>query len=197
VVDASGGAYVGNFGFDLMAGEAPTTAALVRVDPDGSTRVAAEDIHFPNGSVITPDGSTLIVAETLGQRLSAFDIGSDGSLSNRRVWAAFGSQPEARDFAGLFAELRVAPDGICLDAAGAVWLADALGNRVMRVREGGEVLDQISTGDLGVFACMLGGDDGRTLFLCAAPTFVEPVAAADHQARLLACRVDVPHAGLP
>jgi sugar lactone lactonase YvrE len=197
VVDTSGRAYVGNFGFDLMSGQDRTDAVLVRVDPDGTVTVVAEEVMFPNGSVITPDGGTLILAETMGQRLSAFDIGTDGSLSNRRVWAAFGEPATATDLGGVLAQLKVAPDGICLDAEGAVWFADSLGNRVVRVREGGEVVDEISTGDLGVFACMLGGDDGRTLFLCAAPTFVEAMASADHQARLLACRVDVPHAGLP
>jgi sugar lactone lactonase YvrE len=197
VVDASGRAYVGNFGADIMGGADPAPTNLIRVDPDGSTHVVAEDMLFPNGSVITPDGATLIVAETLGQRLTAFDIASDGTLSNRRAWAAFGEPPTARDFAGVLAEIRVTPDGICLDAEGAVWFADALGNRAVRVREGGEITDEVSGGDLGIFACMLGEDDGRTLFLCAAPTFVEAIASADHQARLLACRVDVPHAGLP
>jgi sugar lactone lactonase YvrE len=197
VVDTSGRAYVGNFGFDLMGGGERADAVLVRVDPDGTTTVVAEEIMFPNGSVITPDGGTLILAETLGQRLTAFDIGGDGSLSNRRVWAAFGDPVTATDFGGVFAQMKVAPDGICLDAEGAVWFADALGNRVVRVKEGGEITDEISGGELGIFACMLGGDDGRTLFLCASPSFVEAVASADHQARLLACRVDVPHAGLP
>jgi sugar lactone lactonase YvrE len=197
VVDTSGRAYVGNFGFDLMGGGDRADAVLVRVDPDGTTTVVAEEIMFPNGSVITPDGGTLILAETLGQRLTAFAIDGDGSLSNRRVWAAFGDPVTATDFGGVFAQMKVAPDGICLDAEGAVWFADALGNRVVRVKEGGEITDEISGGELGIFACMLGGDDGRTLFLCASPSFVEAVASADHQARLLACRVDVPHAGLP
>jgi sugar lactone lactonase YvrE len=197
VVDGRGRAYVGNFGFDLMGMAPPVPARLVRVDPDGSLAVVAEDMRFPNGSVITPDGATLIVAETGGNRLTAFDVGPDGSLSNRRVWAAFGEEPTATETAELMAQIKVAPDGICLDAEGCVWVADGLGNRVLRVGEGGEVTETISTGDLGAFACMLGGDDGRTLFLCAAPTFVEAVVSRDHQARLLACRVDIPHAGLP
>ena len=197
VVDSRGRAYVGNFGFDLMSGADPGPAAIIRVDPDGSATMAAEDMLFPNGMVITPDGRTLIAAESLGQRLTAFDIALDGSLSNRRVWAAFGDPPTATDFGGAMAELKVAPDGICLDAEGCVWFADAFGNRVVRTREGGKTVEEISTGDLGVFACMLGGADGRTLFMCAAPTFVEAVASANHQARLLATTVDVPHAGLP
>ncbi len=197
VVDSQGRAYVGNFGFDLMSGADPAPAELIRVDPDGAATVAAKDLRFPNGMVITPDGRTLIVAETTGHRLTAFAIDPDGSLTNRRPWAVFGDTPTATDFGGLLAQIKTAPDGICLDAEGCVWFADALGNRVVRVREGDEIVAEISTGDLGVFACMLGGDDGRTLFLCAAPTFVEAIASVDHQARLLAIRVDVPHAGLP
>ncbi len=197
VVDRKGRAYVGNFGFDLMGGADPAPAAIIRVDPDGSATLAAKDLLFPNGMVITPDGRTLIAAESLAQRLTAFDIEIDGSLINRRVWAAFGEPPTATDFGGTVAQLKVAPDGICLDAEGCVWFADAFGNRVVRTREGGEIVEEISTGDLGVFACMLGGGNGRTLFMCAAPTFVEAVASVDHQARLLATTVDVPHAGLP
>jgi sugar lactone lactonase YvrE len=197
VVDRQGRAYVGHFGFDLMGGADPGPAAVIRVDPDGTATLAAKDLLFPNGMAITPDGRTLIVAETIGQRLSAFDIETDGSLSNRRIWAAFGEPPTATDFAGVLAQLTTTPDGICLDAEGCVWFADALGNRVVRTREGGEIVEEISTGDLGVFACMLGGGNGRTLFMCAAPTFVEAVASVDHQARLLATTVDVPHAGLP
>jgi sugar lactone lactonase YvrE len=197
VVDGQGRAYVGNFGFDLMGGADPAPAAVIRVDPDGAATLVAKDMLFPNGMAITPDGATLIVAESLGQRLSAFDIEADGSLSGRRVWAAFGEPPTATDFGGAMAQLKVAPDGICLDAEGCVWFADAFGNRAVRVREGGAIVDEVSAGELGVFACMLGGDDGRTLFLCAAPTFVEAVASIDHQARLLATTVDVPHAGLP
>jgi len=197
VVDSQGRAYVGNFGFDLMGGADPAAATLIRVDPDGTAALVAKDMLFPNGMVISDDGRTLIVAESLGQRLTAFDIEADGSLTGRRVWAAFGEPPTATDFGGAMAQIKVAPDGICLDAEGCVWFADAFGNRAVRVREGGAIVDEVSTGDLGVFACMLGGADGRTLFLCAAPTFVEAVARADHQARLLAITVDVPHAGLP
>jgi sugar lactone lactonase YvrE len=197
VVDGQGRAWVGNFGFDLMGGADPATAELIRVDPDGTAALVAKDMLFPNGMVITDDGTTLIVAESLGQRLTAFDIEADGTLADRRTWASFGEVPTATDFGGAMAQLKVAPDGICLDAEGCVWFADAFGNRVVRAREGGKIVDEISTGDLGVFACMLGGDDGRTLFMCAAPTFVEAVASTDHQARLLATRVEVPHAGLP
>ncbi|MGH8992193.1 MAG: SMP-30/gluconolactonase/LRE family protein [Acidimicrobiia bacterium] len=197
VVDGQGRAYVGNFGFDLMGGADPAAGELIRVDPDGTSTLAAKDMLFPNGMVITADGSTLIVAESLGQRLTAFAIEADGSLTNRRVWASFGDVPTATDFGGAMSQIKVAPDGICLDAEGCIWFADAFGNRAVRVREGGEIVDEVSGGDLGIFACMLGGHDGRTLFLCAAPTFVEAIARADHQARLLATTVPVPHAGLP
>jgi sugar lactone lactonase YvrE len=196
VVDATGRAYVGNFGFDLMSGAPIRSAAIIRVDPDGSAQVAAEDLLFPNGTVIFDDG-TLVVAESFGQRLSAFDVGEDGGLGNRRVWAAFGDPPATDSVAEALVPGAVAPDGIGADAEGAIWMADALGHRVLRVREGGEILEEVSTGDMGVYACMLGGDDGRTLFMCAAPTFAEHERRETREAQLLSCRVDVPHAGLP
>jgi sugar lactone lactonase YvrE len=195
VVDEQGRAYVGNFGFDLMAGAPIAPAALLRVDPDGSVTVVAEDLLFPNGSVITPDG-TLIVSETFGNRLAAFDVAADGALSGRRDWASFGDVPATADIGEALPQLAVAPDGMCLDADGAVWLADALNGRALRVREGGEILDEV-VADSGVFACMLGGDDGRTLFLSAAPDFDEHARSAAREARVLAVRVDVPHAGRP
>jgi sugar lactone lactonase YvrE len=145
--------------------------------------VAADELRFPNGTVITPDGRTLIVAESVGLTLTAFDIAADGSLSGRREWASFGSP--------------VAPDGICLDAEGAIWVADAAFRRAVRVRAGGEIVDEVFAGEMGVFACMLGGHDGRTLFLCAAPSFLEAERNGARDGQLLAARVDVPHAGLP
>src|SRR3712207_1647784 len=151
VVDGRGNAYVGNTGFDFPEGEfAPGILAMVT--PEGSARQVADGVAFPNGIVVTPDNSTLIVAESYANRLTAFDIAGDGSLSNRRVWA------DLED--GV-------PDGICLDAEGAVWYGDVPNERCVRVREGGEVL-QVITLDRGCFACMLGGVDRRTLFLMAA-----------------------------
>ncbi|HYZ97112.1 MAG TPA: SMP-30/gluconolactonase/LRE family protein [Acidimicrobiales bacterium] len=183
VVDTSGHAYVGNFGFDLMAGETPCTTALVRVTPGGAVAVAADDLAFPNGMVITPDGSTLIVGESFGARYTAFTIGDDGSLRDRRVWAAVDG---------------VGPDGCALDAEGHIWAADALGRRLVRVAEGKGVVDEIPGPEgLGVFACMLGGEDGRTLLVCAAPDFLERNRSQASEAVLLTTRVDVPHAGLP
>ena len=157
VVDAQGRAYVGNFGFDLMAGDPFRATPIVRVDPDGTPRVAAEDLRFPNGSIITPDGATLIVDETFGNRVSAFDISADGSLGPRRDWANFGPLPDTDDVSELVAAASVGPDGNCLDADGAMWIADAIHHRVVRIAEGGSILEEISTGDEGVYACTLGG----------------------------------------
>jgi sugar lactone lactonase YvrE len=190
VVDSRGRTWVGNFGFDLMAGAPIAPAPLVRVDPDGSSTVASEPLHFPNGAVIT--GNTMIVNETFGHRISAFEIDADGGLSERRDWASFGPVPATTDVGEALGQLSVAPDGMCLDAEGAVWIADALGNRALRVREGGEVLQEISTGDTGVYALALGGADGRTLYLCTAPGFAEHERRHSREAKLLAARVDVP-----
>ncbi|MEV5301634.1 SMP-30/gluconolactonase/LRE family protein [Amycolatopsis methanolica] len=195
VVDAQGRAYVGNFGFDLMNGAPVAPANLLRVDPDGSVTVVAEDLWFPNGSVITDDG-VLLVDETFGNRVTAFDIAADGSLTNRRVWAKFGEPLTEREFEKALPQIAVAPDGCCLDAEGALWVADGVGGRLLRVREGGEIADEIRPGT-GVFACMLGGADGRTLFACAAPDFNEHARKDAREASLLAFRVEVPRAGRP
>ncbi|GAB3164096.1 SMP-30/gluconolactonase/LRE family protein [Amycolatopsis stemonae] len=194
VVDARGRAWVGNFGFDLMGGAPLRYTTLTRVDADGSVAVAAEDLGFPNGMVIL--GDVLVVAETFAGRLTAFDIGEDGELSGRRVWAQFGETPKTEDVGEAVQLLEVAPDGICADAEGAIWVADALHNRVLRVEEGGRILEEIDAGT-GVFACMLGGADGRTLYLCAAPSFAEHERRPVREAQLLAVDVEVPHAGLP
>jgi sugar lactone lactonase YvrE len=196
VVDSQGRAFVGNFGFDLMAGGAIRTAAIVRVDADGTASVAADDLRFPNGTVITPDARTLIVAETLGGRLTAFDLAADGTLSNRRVWAELSPVVDTEDMGELLAAGGIAPDGTALDAEGCVWAADALGGRVLRVRRGGAVVEEIAPGT-GVFACALGGAEGRTLVMCAAPSFAEHERRDTREAVLLACEVDVPRAGLP
>ncbi|MFT4125369.1 MAG: SMP-30/gluconolactonase/LRE family protein [Gordonia sp. (in: high G+C Gram-positive bacteria)] len=195
VVDAAGRAYVGNFGFDLMNEAPPCTTSLLRVDPDGTVTEVADDLWFPNGSVITDDG-VLLVDETFGNRVSAFDIAADGSLTNRRVWATFGETPApGAGLAEVLGQAGVAPDGCCLDADGALWIADALAGRAIRVLDG-EIVDEVSVG-AGVFACMLGGADRRTLYLCSAPDFAEENRKAAREANLLAVRVDVPGAGLP
>lgn len=181
IVSAEGRAYVGNFGYDHYTEPEEKTANLARVDPDGSVHCAATDLKFPNGSVITPDGKTLVVGETRGNRLTAWDIGLDGGLSNRRVWADLGPN---------------FPDGICLDEEGAIWVADPRLKETIRVREGGEITHRIPTGDHGSFACMLGGADRKTLFICTAPGS-GPGAAEAPKGRVEYCRVDVPGAGLP
>ncbi|HUK46283.1 MAG TPA: SMP-30/gluconolactonase/LRE family protein [Terriglobales bacterium] len=197
LVDHFGRAWVGNFGFDLMGGAKVTTTNLIRVDQNGRAAIAAGGLGFPNGMALTPDGNTLIVAETLMNRLSAFEVGLDGGLGERRTWAAFGPAPTSTDFAELFAQVDVAPDGICLDAEGAVWVADAKNGRCIRVAEGGDILEEIKTDGLGAFACMLGGSKGRTLFISVAPTFHEAAASANHCAEIWITHVDVPRAGLP
>jgi sugar lactone lactonase YvrE len=183
VVSATGHAYVGNFGWDLFTEgvEGARPATLAHVAPDGTATAAAGDLGFPNGSVITPDGSTLIVGETMGAQYTAFSIDDDGSLGDRRIWASVEGY---------------APDGCTLDADGGIWFADALGARVVRVVEGGEITDTLDTG-IGTFACVLGGDDGRTLFVLTAPgadpAEVDGVAGGS----ILTTRVAAPHAGLP
>jgi sugar lactone lactonase YvrE len=181
VVDGRGNAYVNGPGFDLMAGEsfAPGTVALV--PSDGRVRTVADDIAFPNGMAVTPDNSTLIVADSYGKQLAAFSIEPDGSLSDRRVWADLGDG---------------VPDGICIDADGAVWYADVPNKRCVRVREGGEVLNTVEV-DRGCFACMLGGHDGRTLFLVAREWHGTDAAKGAGSGQILATRAPAPHAGRP
>jgi len=197
VVAANGNAYVGNFGFDLNAAAAHRHTNLLLVRPDGTAQVVAQNLGFPNGSVITPDGKTLIVGESSANRISQFAILPDGTLGPRRDFAAFDDLGDEPDMAKRRARTRIVPDGMTLDAEGAVWFADAARQKVVRMAEGGRVLDEISTAPEGVFAAMLGGDDGKTLFLCVAPDSDEAARKAARQARLLSVRVAVPHAGLP
>jgi sugar lactone lactonase YvrE len=197
IVDRQGRAYAGNFGFDLMGGGEPATANIVRIDADGSASVAAEDLWFPNGMVITDDG-TLIVAETFGARFAAFTIAADGALTDRRIWAQIEPTPPPGDTEAMLGAVSFAPDGCALDAEGHVWAANALAGALARVAPGGEIVEEIPMPDgLGVFACGLGGEDGRTLVACAAPDFHEGPRKAAREAVLLSTTVDVPHAGLP
>ncbi|HEY3716576.1 MAG TPA: SMP-30/gluconolactonase/LRE family protein [Jatrophihabitantaceae bacterium] len=182
VVDGRGNAYVNGGGFDLMAGEPFAPGYVVLVRPDGTATQVADGIAFGNGMAVTPDNSTLIVAESYGQRLTAFDIGPDGGLSNRRVWAALGDDP---------------PDGICIDAEGAVWYATVPGKRCVRVREGGEVLASVEA-DRGCFACMLGGPDGTTLFVLAAEwRGIEGLDLGERTGQVLVAEAPAPAAGYP
>jgi len=181
VVDGRGNAYVGDIGFDFPGGEfVPGLLALVT--PDGSARQVADGVAFPNGLVVTPDNSTLILAESYANRLTAFDIDADGSLSNRRLWAGLD---------------RGVPDGICIDAENAVWYADVPNMRCVRVREGGEVLQTIEL-DRGCFACMLGGADRKTLFMVARE-WRGPASMADQgrTGQVLTAKVSTAGAGWP
>lgn len=190
VVDGQGTAWVGNFGFNLDAdlksrgGEVFSThpvANLVRVDPDGSVHVAAPDMHFPNGSVVTPDGNTLIVAETLAGCLTAFTINADKSLTDRRVWAALE---------------RTAPDGICLNDNNEVWVANAVGPEALLVAEGGEVMERVVTSQ-PCYACMLGGSEGKTLFALTAESADGEAAAAAQTGTVETVQVSRTRAGWP
>jgi sugar lactone lactonase YvrE len=180
VVDGAGNAYVGNFGFAFERGETPRGANLVLVRPDGSAEVVAADLRFPNGSVITPDGATLVVGESMGHRYTAFTIGDDARLSDRRVWAEVPGK---------------GPDGCALDAEGAIWMADAFGAGCFRLAAGGEILDQVAASQ-PVFACALGGPDRRTLYLITAPAFGDAQAGAG-RGRIEVADVEVPGAGWP
>jgi len=182
VVDATGRAYVGNFGFDLHAQAPVQTTNLIAVEPDGRARVVATGLSFPNGTVITPDGKTLVVGESFGGCLTAFDIGAGGDLDRRRVWAAL---PQG-----------AVPDGICLDAAGGIWVASPTSNECLRIEEGGHVSHRIPF-DQGVFACMLGGRSGRTLYVLTAPDSHPDRCRADRAGRIDVVDAPYPRAGLP
>jgi sugar lactone lactonase YvrE len=181
VVDAQGRAYVGNFGFDLHGGATPVPTVLTLVLPSGEARIAADDLMFPNGTVITPDGRTLVVGESFGPRLTAFDILPDGSLTNRRIWATLD---------------RAVPDGICLDAEGAIWIASPISAEVLRVVEGGAVTHRVPVATQA-YACMLGGPRRRHLFICTAGTSDPPLCREQRDGRIEVIEVDVPGAGLP
>ncbi|MGJ8674430.1 MAG: SMP-30/gluconolactonase/LRE family protein [Pseudoalteromonas sp.] len=191
VVDKQGNAYVGNFGFNLdhelqARGVADVIANhpkanIVRVTPQGDVSVASGGMSFPNGSVITPDGKTLIVAETLGLRLTAFDILENGELTNRREWAATGAR---------------APDGICMNADCNIWVANAVGNECVLFAEGGEVLQVVNTSQ-NCYACMLGGDDGKTLFMMTAESSEASIVSASRGGKIEMLKVASPGAGRP
>jgi sugar lactone lactonase YvrE len=182
VVDAHGYAYVNGGGFNLSAGEEFAPGIVAVVGPDGSVRQVADGLAFPNGMLIMPDDRTLIVAESYARRLTAFEMGADGTLSERRVWAELGDG---------------VPDGICADAENAVWYADVPNKRCVRVCEGGEILDTVEL-DRGCFACALGGPDGSTLFLVATE-WNGPAAMfqGPRTSQVLTARAPAPAAGRP
>ena len=181
VTDSAGRAYVGNFGFDFYAGEPQKPAELIIVAPDGSANLAADDLQFPNGSVISPDGKTLIVGESYGRRLTAFQIRADGTLADQRTWADLGD---------------CIPDGIALDAEGAIWAASPNTSAVIRVFEGGYVAERIPTRQ-PAFACALGGDDRKTLFILSAESWIPETCRTRRTGRIEVAEVDVEGAGFP
>lgn len=186
LVAPDGGAYVGNFGFDLDAflmangveglldalgtDPSPFLGKLAHVKADGTASIAAEPVLFPNGMVLLNGGRTLVLAQTLAFELTAFDRAADGTLSNRRVWASL-------------KDAMVAPDGICVDSAGGIWVANALAPLVVRVEKGGQITDSVTTSQ-NAYACALGGPEGRHLLICTAPTSVHSLAAAEPHGRL-------------
>lgn len=180
VVDRYGHAFISQFGFDFHGGARYTAAPLIRVDPDGSVTEGDEPLRMANGIVITADGGTLVVAESIGKDLVGFDLGADGSLSNRRVWA----------------ELPDHPDGIAIDRDNGVWVASPVGDRFVRVVEGGEVTDIVDVPGRHAIACAIGGEEGRTLFLCTSLTHGEPDwSRAERGARVEMMTVDIPGVG--
>ena len=198
VVDEVGRAFVGDTGFDVSDRQTPVLATtLKRVDPDGAVTVVADELICPNGAVVTPDGTTLIVGESFACRYTAFTIQTDGSLTDRRVWAQLAPIPPLDSFEKALTETGMAPDGCGLDAEGQIWSADGVGGRCVRIAAGGTITDEIRTpAGLHAYACMLGGADGRTLLVCANPDF----SGADGKhakAFLLTTRVEVERAGRP
>ena len=190
VVDEAGNAYIGNFGFNTYAGEGIKPTNLILVRPGEDPVVAADDLLFPNGTVITPDNETLIVGETYAARLTAFDKAEDGSLSNRRIWADLKENAEEGPVP--------LPDGICIDEEGAIWVASPSTSEVIRVHEGGEISERIAV-ETNAFACMLGGEDKKTLFICTSNgSGVDPDSAVrEKSGKIEIVEVDVPGVGRP
>jgi sugar lactone lactonase YvrE len=182
VIDRAGRAYIGTFGCDFNNGDPPRPTQVFCVHPDGRIVIAADDIRFPNGSVITADGRTFIVAETFGECLSAFDIAEDGTLGNRRVFGGFRG---------------LVPDGICLDADGGVWIACLGANRLIRMIDGGAITDTIPLPGRDAFACMLGGADRRDLYICTARSYVPAETRVQRGGKIEVVRAAIPGAGLP
>jgi sugar lactone lactonase YvrE len=181
VIDREGRIYAGNFGFDLHGGAAQSKAELIQVDPDGDSRVVSRDLVFPNGSAITPNGATLLVAETFGHRIRAFPLDARGNPGTPTIWAELGD---------------TTPDGICLDADDHLWIASPGTRALIRVKPGGAIVDECVTSGTP-YACMLGGGDRRTLYVCSAETDDPQQAAARRSGRIEQVRVDVAGAGLP
>ena len=190
IVGADGTAYVGDMGSKIHVPDSPRVPGqTIRIAPDGSVSCAADDLASPNGHIITADGCTLIVAESGGARLTAFDIAADGRLTNRRLYAALVPEDPAIGFAP--------PDGICLDAAGAVWVADPIGARVFRVLPGGTVTDSFTFDCVIPVACVLGGVERRTLLVCVAASWKRELVRQAATGRIDAFDVAIPGVGRP
>jgi sugar lactone lactonase YvrE len=181
VVDGRCRAYVGDTGFNMAAGEPPGPGRVILWQEGETPRTVAEDVVFPNGCVVTPDGSALIICETMAQRITRFRIGDDGSLSERAV----------------FAELDTPPDGLCLDAEGAVWAGLPHASEFVRVSPAGQIVERIPSAFPFAVACALGGPDRKTLFLCSADTDLPRLAKGETTGRIDTVEVDVPGAGWP
>jgi sugar lactone lactonase YvrE len=177
VVDSAGRAYVSTFGYDLRNGEEAKPGSVILVRPGEEPVVAAGDLAFPNGMVVTSDGRTFIVSELFGERISAYTVASDGSLSDRRAFAVVPGQ---------------APDGLAIDAEGAVWVSTSTGGEFLRVLEGGEITHRISVPDEWTTSCALGGDDGRTLFLASARTTLPDWLVGKSVSNIRTARVETP-----
>ncbi len=189
LVDIDGTAYVGNFGFDvytaieeeglesLVLPPGPTTANIAKITPSGEVSVVADELFFPNGMAITPDRKSFVVAETLAMRLTAYDLDENGDLKNRRIFADLKDQ-------------YIAPDGIAMDEEGMIWVANSIGPEVVRVKEGGEIVDRIRTAD-SCFSCTLGGKDGKTLYAMCTPSRVAFMEVALQEGKIFTYEVDV------
>ena len=190
VVDSKGNAYIGNFGFNTYEGEEVKSTNLILVRPGEEPCIAADNILFPNGTVITEDEKTLVVGETYAAKLTAFDVNEDASLSNRRVWADLTQSIDNGNVP--------VPDGMCLDAEGAIWVASPSTADVIRVKEGGEILERIPV-KTNAYACMLGGKDRKTLFICTSnASGVDPDSALrEKSGKIEIVEVDVPGVGRP
>jgi sugar lactone lactonase YvrE len=189
IVRADGTAYIGDMGMRIHEGGERRPGQTIRVTPSGEVSCAADDLASPNGHILTEDGGTLIVAESAGSRLTAFDVGADGTLTNRRTYAELHPDKDGVTVAP--------PDGVCLDAEGAVWVADPIGARVFRVHEGGEVTDSIAFDGVIPVACVLGGTDRRTLLMCVAADWKRDVVSQARTGRIDAVDVEVPGVGRP
>jgi sugar lactone lactonase YvrE len=196
-VDAMGRVWVDSFGYDLYAGERPVGSPLFRVDPDGSVIPVADGLHFPNSIMVSPAGDTLVVAETIASRLTAYDIGADGSLSNRRPYCQIAPTAPLEQIAADYSNVSYGPDGCTLDAEGCVWAGNSLGNWVGRFSPEGELLARFDAPEDGMatYAVQLGGADGRTLLMCVAPDWRLGMGENEARASLWTVEVDVPHHG--